>query len=337
MWKRKIPLLFTSMIVCLALVFTGCSPKIYNLSTSVVPNNGGTVSPSGGAFQGKVTLVASPAQYYEFSGWAGAASGNSNPLTVTMNSDKQIVASFTKLTYSLQVQVDSMNTGTVQPSSGTLEAGTSQMITATPANGYRFDHWGGSATGTSNPMNIIMNANKTLTAYFTKAYTLTTACSPNGDGSVSPGNGLYDAGTMQTITASTTLFSYAFDHWSGADNNNINPTTVAMNADKSVIAYFKQLSPGTQQTAGSQISGTTNASKFQLNAGQWVQGELKGSPFDIGAQIIDASGVVVKDLGRISDSQFTFQAPTSGTYTIIIYNNYSILFDNYNLVYTIYS
>lgn len=319
------------------MLLTSCSPKIYNLSTSVVPNGGGTVSPSGGAFQDKVTLVATPAQYYQFSGWAGVVSGNANPLTVTMNSDKQIVATFTRLTYSLQVQVDSANTGSVQPSSGTFEAGTSETITAIPANGYRFNHWEGTAKGTSNPLNIIMDANKVLTAYFTRAYTLTTSINPVGDGSVNPGNSLYDAGTMQTMTATTTSFPYAFDHWSGTDNNNINPTTVTMSADKSVTAYFKQLSPGAQQSAGSQISGTTNAAKFQLNAGQWVQGELKGSPFDIEAKIVDSSGVVVKDLGRISDSQFTFQAPTSGTYTVIVYNSYSILFDNYNLVYTIYS
>jgi hypothetical protein len=86
MWKRKITLmLFTSVVICLVLIFTSCSPKTYQLSTSVVPNGGGSISPSGGPFQGNVTLVATPAQYYEFSGWAGAASGNSNPLTVTMN------------------------------------------------------------------------------------------------------------------------------------------------------------------------------------------------------------------------------------------------------------
>ena len=337
MWKRKILPLFTLMVSCLVLTFTGCAESPHQLSTSVVPISSGSISPSGCPVLGKVTLVATPAQYYEFSGWAGAASGNSNPLTVTMNSDKQIVASFIKLKYSLQVQVDSANTGAVQPSSGTFEAGTSETIRATPANGYRFDHWGGNATGTSNPLNIIINTNKTLTAYFMKAYTLNTSCSPIGTGNVSPGNGLFDAGTKQALIATTTLFPYAFDHWSGTDNDSVNPTTVTMSTDKSVTCNFKKLSPGTQQTASSQISGTTNVAKIPLTSGQWVQGELKGYPFDIDAKIVDPSNNVVKDLGRISDAPFTFQAPTSGTYTIIIYNSYSILFDNYSLVYTIYS
>lgn len=336
MWKRKIPLLFISMVICLVLVLSGCTPKIYQLSTSVTPSGGGTVSPSGGAFQGKVTLVATPAQYYKFSGWAGVASGNANPLTLTMNSDKQIVATFARLTYNLQAQPDSTNGGTVQPSSGTFEAGTSETITAIPANGYRFSHWQDGATGSSNPLKIVMTSNITLTAYFTKAYTLTTSCSPNGDGNVSPGNGLYDAGTVQSITASTTLFPYAFDHWSGTDNINTNPTTVTMSADKVVTAYFKQLSPGSQQTLSSQYSegGPATIVNLKLNAGQWVQGELSDH-MSGEAQIVDSNNNVIKDFGDISDTNFTFQVPSIGTYSFKITTN-SILFDNYTLVYTIY-
>jgi len=331
------PLLFTSLVICSILVLNGCSPKTYNLSTSVAPNGGGTISPSGGPFQGKVTLVATPAQYYVFSGWAGAVSGNTNPLTVTMNSDKQIVAQFKRITYNLQAQPDSTNGGTVQPSSGTFEAGTSETITAIPANGYRFNHWQGGATGSSNPLKIVLTSNITLTAYFTKAYKLTTSCSPNGDGNDSPGNGLYDAGTVQSITASTTLFPYAFDHWSGTDNINTNPTTVTMSADKSVTAYFKQLSPGTKQTTSSQYSegGPATIVNLKLTAGQWVQGELSDH-MSGEAQIVDSNNRVIKDFGSIYDTNFTFQAPSNGTYSFKIKTN-SILFDNYTLIYTIYS
>jgi hypothetical protein len=42
-------------------------------------------------------------------------------------------------------------------------------VTLTPvaATGYRFDHWGGDATGSSNPLSLVMSANKTVTACFT--------------------------------------------------------------------------------------------------------------------------------------------------------------------------
>ena len=68
-------------------------------------------------------------------------------------------------------------------------------------------------------------------------YTLTTAVSPAGSGTVSPSSGTYAAGTVVTLTA-TAAADYSFSSWSGTDNNAINPTTVTMTSDKSVTAYF---------------------------------------------------------------------------------------------------
>lgn len=42
-----------------------------------------------------VILTASPDAGYEFSSWSGDASGTSNPLTITMNADKNVTANFT--------------------------------------------------------------------------------------------------------------------------------------------------------------------------------------------------------------------------------------------------
>ena len=313
--------------------------KTYVLSASGTPASGGSVSPTSGTYDeaDNVTIIATPAQYYKFNGWAGDASGSSDHLTITMDSNKTIAASFTKLTYSVETQVDASGGGTVDPGSGTFEAGTHVNITATPASGYRFDHWGGSATGTSNPLSLLVDGDKTVTAYFTKTYTLTISCTPEAGGSVSASSGVYDAGTSLPLTATTTVFPYAFDHWSGTDNDSINSTSVTMNGDKSVTGYFKQLSPGTQQTIGAQISGPPGSIvTWQLNSGQWVQGEIRGF-IDIAAHVVDSNSNVVEELGRISDTLFTFQAPSSGAYSFVIYASYAILFNNYLLIYTIYS
>jgi hypothetical protein len=274
--------------------------KVYTVSVSATPSVGGDISPGNATYDSgkQVTLIATPARYYKFNGWGGDASGDSDHMTIIVDSDKQIVASFVKITYILQAQVDSPVGGTINPSSSTLDAGTSATITATPSKGYRFDHWGGSATGASNPLNILMDTNKTLTAYFTKVYTLTVSSSPNNSGNTNLSSGLFDAGTVATLTATTQIFPYGFDHWSGTDNDNINPTNVTMTSDKSVTAYFKQLSPGTQQTKNDQLSGPANIATFQLKEGQWVQGQLNGGPFDLNSQIVDANNNVVKDLGR---------------------------------------
>lgn len=345
MLKTKIPLLmFASIVVSLILLFTSCA-KEYQLSTSSVPNGGGSISPSGGIFKGKVTLVATPAQYYKFNGWAGAAEGNSNPLTLTMNSNKQIVAQFTKLTYNLQVQTDSPSSGTVQPSSGTFEAGIQVRATTTPATGYRFDHWGGSVTGTANPTSILMDSDKTITAYFIKQYTLKLSSDPSEGGSVTPGTGLYDAGTQVELNAIPS-FPYYPKNWTGADNNDINPTTVTMNSDRSVTAIFEPTLKGQLQKLSGNVAGGDLAVgpphspiasiPIQLNQYEWVQGEIiVGTNPPVSAYIQDPTGKVLKDFGSPGQANFTFMAETTGPYTIT-FKNTNMFWSVYNLSYTIY-
>jgi hypothetical protein len=169
MWKIKIPLvLVASMVICLVLTLTSCKSGPYPLSTSVVPSDGGSISPSEGLFKGEVTIVATPAQYYEFSGWAGDASGNTNPLTIKMNSGKQIDAQFSKIKYPIQVTSNPPDGGTISPGSATYDAGNMVTFTATAANGYRFLKWGGDAAGSTNPLSILVDGNKDVTANFIK-------------------------------------------------------------------------------------------------------------------------------------------------------------------------
>ncbi|AUC14452.1 hypothetical protein BTO06_04520 [Tenacibaculum sp. SZ-18] len=49
---------------------------------------------------------------------------------------------------------------------GIYNDGTSIELTATPASGYQFDGWSGDVTGTTNPLTITMDADKTVTAMF---------------------------------------------------------------------------------------------------------------------------------------------------------------------------
>ncbi|CAM1354386.1 gliding motility-associated C-terminal domain-containing protein [Tenacibaculum insulae] len=49
---------------------------------------------------------------------------------------------------------------------GAYADGTSVELTATPDTGYQFDGWSGDASGTTNPLNITMDADKTITAIF---------------------------------------------------------------------------------------------------------------------------------------------------------------------------
>ena len=92
---------------------------------------------------------------------------------------------------------------TLAPPGGTYDTGTSVQLTAVAAAGYRFDHWTGDLTGSTNPASISMTANRSVTAVFIQTFTLTVQSSPVAGGSVTlaPPGGTYDTGTSVQLTA----------------------------------------------------------------------------------------------------------------------------------------
>jgi M6 family metalloprotease-like protein/uncharacterized repeat protein (TIGR02543 family) len=69
--------------------------------------------------------------------------------------------------------------GTTDPVPGTSQHdyGTQVQVTATPDSGYQFSGWTGDASGTTSPITITMDADKTITATFSSTQT-----GGNGDG-----------------------------------------------------------------------------------------------------------------------------------------------------------
>ena len=217
--------------------------KVYNLATSVKPAQGGSVSTAGGTYdEGTiVSLTATAASGYRFDRWSGDASGNVTSITITMNANKSVTATFIRV-YTLTTSVEPAQGGSVFTGRGTYDEGTSVILTAIPASGYRFDHWSGDASGNVTSVTLTMNANKNVTATFIKIYTLTISVEPAGSGSVSPGGGPYDEGTSVVLTA-IPASGYRFDHWSGDVSGNTISITIMMNTDKSVTAVFIASAP----------------------------------------------------------------------------------------------
>jgi hypothetical protein len=73
-------------------------PGSFTLTTSAIPPEGGTVDldPAGGTYDEgtPVTLTATPAAGFTFDHWSGDLSGSTNPETLTMNADKNVIAHF---------------------------------------------------------------------------------------------------------------------------------------------------------------------------------------------------------------------------------------------------
>ena len=227
----------------------------HTLSVQASPSNGGSVAKSPDQTQYAagtvVTLTATPAAGYTFSQWQGDATGSTNPTTITMNANKTVTAVFAPAAqYTLSVQASPSNGGSVakSPDQTQYAAGTVVTLAATPAAGYTFSQWQGDATGSTNPMTITMDANRTVTAVFAPAaqYTLSVQASPSNGGSVakSPDQTQYAAGTVVTLAA-TPAAGYAFSQWQGDATGSTNPTTITMNANKTVTAVF---APAAQYT-----------------------------------------------------------------------------------------
>ena len=100
-----------------------------------------------------------------------------------------------------------------------------------------------------------MTTARSVTAHFTRTYTLTTAASPSGGGTVS-GGGTHDSGTDATVTA-TANSGYRFDRWSGACTGT-GTCSVTMNANRSVTAHFiarYALTTSASPSGGGTVSG----------------------------------------------------------------------------------
>lgn len=324
-------------MVLSTLVIGGCKKPDVSLTTSVTPVGSGTVSPIGGTYKNgdQVTLVATPTKNYSFSGWAGDISGTTNPITIKMNSNKNIVASFAKIMYNLQMSVDNSGNGTVDPKSGSFEAGSTVKVTASPATGYRFDHWSGSVSGTTNPLSVLMDGEKTVTAYFIQQYSLTTSSNPANGGNVSPSNGIYDKGAQVSLTANQ-LFPYAFVNWTGTDNNNAYTTTVTMSGNKSVTGNYALTTPGNWITSTNVPIYSSNSASFTINLQlyQFAEIQITGGIFT--TQIKDPNGKVLQSFNT-QTVNYIITALVAGQYTVVMQNTNTLTNTAYNSQCRIYT
>ena len=91
--KKKLAGIIGGCIIAIIVIVVIATPiPTYILSVSVNPPQAGSVSPASGEYKSgeQVTLTATPASGYTFDYWDGAASGSSNTVTITMNSNKTI-------------------------------------------------------------------------------------------------------------------------------------------------------------------------------------------------------------------------------------------------------
>ncbi|UCG29425.1 MAG: zinc-dependent metalloprotease [candidate division WOR-3 bacterium] len=140
----------------------------YYLTTTIAGNGSVEIEPDTpwhdpGA---PVQVTAIPDSGWIFYQWGGDLTGNNNPDTVIMDTDKTVIASF--LTEFVTLTLSVIGNGTVEATPNMVQypRGTVVELLAVPDSGWLFSHWSGNLWGTQNPDTIIMNDDKEVTANF---------------------------------------------------------------------------------------------------------------------------------------------------------------------------
>lgn len=146
----------------------------------------------------------------------------------------------------LSISLDDILGGTTSPEPGQhiIVPNTEQEITSIPNSGYRHNKFTvDGQDDTNNPITVLMDAAKSVVAFFTKTWNLT--ISQTGNGTVVPAVGVhvYDDEEEVTITATETDNDYYFNRFieTGQPDVTTNPYTITINENRSIQAEFLQL------------------------------------------------------------------------------------------------
>lgn len=137
------------------------------LSTSSVGN--GVIAQDTGqrlfASGARVSLNATSGKGASFVGWGGDALGTESQVTILMDQNRNVQATFTSQV-DLQVFIRGGGRVTGAGDQGLFTAGETASLQAVPASGWVFSEWTGAVSGASPNASLLMDAPKVVTASF---------------------------------------------------------------------------------------------------------------------------------------------------------------------------
>lgn len=245
------------VIVLAILGFTACEIEepipTYTLTTTISPAEGGkiTISPQvpNHPEGSQVTLTPEPNEHWVFKQWEGDATGNTNPLQVTMTTNISITGVFVKRDYPLNLKIE--GEGTVDekilpnPSGREYPHGTRVELKPIPKEGWVFESWGGDLSGNTSPQVIIVDKEKNVIVRFKrKDYPLNIAIT--GEGTVeekiisTPGGRTYPFQTVVQLTPKAKE-GWEFEGWGGDLTGIETPKNITVDKERNVTVKFKEL------------------------------------------------------------------------------------------------
>ena len=194
----------------------------YDISATVNPMEGGSISGDGSYDQGETcTLTAIANNGYSFVNWT--ENGNeisTNPVyAFTVTEDRTLVANFSINSYGITVSANPTAGGEVI-GSGTYTYGASCTLTTIANEGYTFTNWteDGNVVSTDDTYTFTVTGARTLVANFNiNSYAITASANPT-TGGVAIGGGTYTYGSSCTVTAMANE-GYTFINWTENGNH----------------------------------------------------------------------------------------------------------------------
>lgn len=221
----------------------------FTMGVSANKSNIGMITEDGNTFpEGvSITVKVRPKAEERFLGWFDAsgqkATGEKRYVFTMPSKDVVHVARFEGgvQQYMLSTTV-AEGEGTIAPATGSFDEGSTVSVTAVPTPGWLFDRWEGGVSSNENPVDITMNDNMALTAFFTvdTANYFLVSATTTGGGFVQqdpPGISLAE-GTKVTITA-VPLEGWRFTGWNGTwTGTDAEYTINRVNSDVTLNAGF---------------------------------------------------------------------------------------------------
>jgi LPXTG-motif cell wall-anchored protein len=214
-------------------------------TVTVTKTGDGTITPDVGSYiypnNSPLTLSATAEAGWRFDKWVINGVDNSNPApTLTITADTTLHAVFIQQ-FKLTTTVAPGGAGTVAtvPAAGPFDAGSTVQLTATASPGRQFAGWTGDLVSSDNPGTLTMNADKSVTAFFTLTeHTLTVNTVGLGSVVRTPDYDHYHYGDVVGVDPQAAP-GWTFTHWSG-HLTDPGARTITMDADKAITAHFEQ-------------------------------------------------------------------------------------------------
>jgi len=148
-------------------------PLVVSVTTAGTGSGTVLMDPPSGVYEPgtELELIAVPDEGHHFESWFGDVSGSDDTISIIVIQNMEIGANFSApVMYTISIWNSSGNiAGSVDlnPASSSYPPGTIVTVTALPAAGYEFSHWGGDLNGSnSNPDTLLMDDNKAIMVNF---------------------------------------------------------------------------------------------------------------------------------------------------------------------------